>query len=51
MLANLGGFLGRKDDHELGVKVIWRGMQRLKDIAQIWLIMHYQVSHFDAGNA
>ena len=50
MLARLGGFLGRKNDHEPGVKVIWRGIQRLKDISQIWLIMHYQFL-YDMGNA
>ncbi len=32
-IASLGGFLGRKCDGEPGVKTLWRGMQRLKDIA------------------
>ena len=32
----LGGFLGRKCDGEPGVKTLWRGMQRLKDIAWTW---------------
>ena len=31
LLARLGGFLGRKNDGEPGVKVLWRGLQRLND--------------------
>lgn len=40
LIAKLGGFLARKGDGEPGVVVIWRGMQRLNDISQLWLIMH-----------
>lgn len=32
-IAMLGGFLGRKNDGEPGVKTIWRGLQRLYDMA------------------
>jgi hypothetical protein len=39
-LAQLGGFLGRKGDGYPGVKVLWRGWQRLADIAQTWLIFN-----------
>jgi hypothetical protein len=39
-LARLGGFLGRKGDGNPGVKVLWRGWQRLFDIAQTWLIFN-----------
>jgi len=39
-LAQLGGFLGRKGDGHPGVKVLWRGWQRLFDIAQTWLIFN-----------
>lgn len=35
-VAQLGGFLGRKSDGEPGVMVIWRGMRRLTDIADMW---------------
>ena len=35
-IASLGGFLGRKCDGEPGVKTLWRGMQRLKNIAWAW---------------
>ncbi len=38
-MAQLGGFLGRKGDKEPGITVIWRGWQRLQDIADMWLIM------------
>jgi len=36
MIAMLGGFLGRKGDGEPGIKTIWRGLQRLHDIAATW---------------
>jgi len=39
-LAQLGGFLARKGDGYPGVKVLWRGWQRLFDIAQTWLIFN-----------
>jgi hypothetical protein len=35
-IAKLGGFLGRKSDGEPGVTVIWRGWQRLQDLAATW---------------
>lgn len=35
-IAKLGGFLGRKGDGEPGVKTLWRGWQRLHDIAATW---------------
>jgi hypothetical protein len=31
-IATLGGFLGRKGDGEPGVKTLWLGMQRLRDL-------------------
>jgi hypothetical protein len=36
MLASLGGFLGRKRDGEPGPKVIWIGLQRMRDLATGW---------------
>jgi len=39
-IAQLGGFLGRKGDGEPGVKVLWRGWQRLQDIAATWTRLH-----------
>ena len=39
-IARSGGFLGRKGDGESGVTVIWRGWQRLNDIATTWLLLH-----------
>jgi hypothetical protein len=32
-IAQLGGFLARKGDGEPGVKVLWRGLRRLQDLA------------------
>ena len=39
-IAQLGGFLNRKSDGEPGVTVIWRGWQRLSDIADALLAFH-----------
>jgi hypothetical protein len=37
-IAKLGGFIGRTSDGEPGVKVLWRGWQRLQDIVATWMI-------------
>jgi hypothetical protein len=39
-IAQLGGFLARKQDGYPGVKVIWRGFRRLHDIAATWKLAH-----------
>lgn len=41
-IAQLGGFLGRKRDGEPGAIVIWRGWQRLQDIAATWYLVKEQ---------
>jgi hypothetical protein len=38
LTAELGGFLGRKGDGEPGSITLWRGLQRLHDIASAFLI-------------
>jgi hypothetical protein len=38
MVASLGGFLGRKGDGEPGTETLWRGLQRLDDIAEAYLV-------------
>ena len=38
MVAKLGGFLGRKNDGQPGVTVLWRGLHRLNDITQSFRI-------------
>ena len=38
-IAKLGGFLGRSCDGEPGVKTLWRGWQRLHDIAATWKLV------------
>ncbi len=48
-IGQLGGFLGRKGDGEPGVKVLWRGWQRLQDITATWSIS-FPPSR-DVGNA
>lgn len=39
-IAQLGGFIGRKSDGFPGVKVLWRGWQRLNDLVAMWMIFH-----------
>ena len=41
-IAQLGGFLGRKHDGEPGITVIWRGWQRLQDMADTWYLVNEQ---------
>ena len=41
-IAQLGGFLGRKSDGEPGITAIWRGWQRLQDIASTWYLVNVQ---------
>lgn len=41
-IAQLGGFLDRKGDGPPGVKVLWKGWQRLADILHTWLIFNPQ---------
>lgn len=44
MVAKLGGFLARKHDGEPGSMTIWKGLQRLTDIAATWQIMSIPLS-------
>jgi hypothetical protein len=41
-IAQLGGFLGRNSDGEPGVTTLWRGWQRLQDIASTWHLVNEQ---------
>jgi len=41
-MAQVGGFLGCKRDGEPGIIVIWRGWQRLQDIAATWYLVKEQ---------
>lgn len=51
-IAQLGGFLGRKGDGEPGVKVLWRGWQRLQDPVLGWQLAQASIPHLrDVGNA
>lgn len=39
MVAQLGGFQGRKGDGDPGTQTLWLGLQRLDDIAEMFLAM------------
>jgi hypothetical protein len=43
-IAQMGGFLGRKADGHPGVTVIWRGLQRLQDVAQAFQLFQQNTS-------
>jgi hypothetical protein len=40
-IAQLGGFLARKHDGEPGVQTIWKGLQRLNDITEAWILFRH----------
>ncbi|MGB1110001.1 MAG: IS4 family transposase, partial [Gammaproteobacteria bacterium] len=42
LVAGLGGFLGRKSDGEPGTQTLWRGLQRLDDITEMYLFFSGQ---------
>jgi hypothetical protein len=44
-IARLGGFLDRKSDGEPGMITIWRGWQRLADIAEDWKLFNSEKSY------
>ena len=35
-IAQLGGFLNRKSDNKPGVKIVWIGIQRMRDFTLLW---------------
>lgn len=37
-IGRLGGHLGRKGDGDPGVCTLWRGIQRLHDLAAMWIL-------------
>jgi hypothetical protein len=39
MAMRLGGFLGRKGDGEPGTETLWKALQRLDDITEMWVVM------------
>jgi hypothetical protein len=39
MAIRLGGFLGRKGDGEPGTETLWKALQRLDDITEMWVVM------------
>ena len=40
-IAGLGGFMGRKGDGEPGPITLWRGLQRLNDLTNMWRLCHH----------
>lgn len=46
-IAKLGGFLARKGDGQPGVTVIWRGLQRLQDVANAFQL--FRTNTYESG--
>jgi hypothetical protein len=44
MVAQLGGFLGRKGDGDPGLKTIWIGLQKMKSYALAWEMFNLQTN-------
>lgn len=44
MVAAIGGFLGRAGDRAPGTETIWRGLQRLDDLTEMWIIIMNSLS-------
>jgi len=40
MIAKLGGFTARKSDGEPGPQVMWRGLEKMSQIADAWMIFN-----------
>jgi hypothetical protein len=49
-IARLGGFLGRQSDGSAGVKVLWRGLSRLHDLVEGWLLSQSFNSYTSDGH-
>lgn len=44
LIAKLGGFLGRKHDGEPGMTYIWRGWEKLMQMALMWSAIHQEAT-------
>lgn len=49
MVGRLGGHLGRKGDGHPGQETLWRGLQRVIDLAEMWLVLRAHQSPPRAG--
>jgi len=45
LIAQLGGLLARRHDGFPGVKTLWKGLQRLHDIASTWKLIYSSKNH------
>jgi hypothetical protein len=50
LVAQLGGFLGRRGDGVPGPLSVWRGLVRLKDLTAGWHLAHQTLPLQDVGN-
>jgi hypothetical protein len=50
MVAQLGGFRGRKSDGDPGAEVMWRGLQHLDDITETWRVLQAHCQQLQRRN-
>ena len=48
-IAQLGGFLGRRNDGEPGTTTLWRGLEQLDAMTKMWLLCHRQKRGLKCG--
>lgn len=49
LVAQLGGFLGRRGDGEPGPLTLWRGLTRLRDLTDMWRLLHQNPAVRESG--
>lgn len=49
LVATLGGFLGRTGDGEPGPLTLWRGLTRLRDLTDMWRLLHHDPAVRESG--
>lgn len=49
MIARMGGYIGRNNDRPPGIKTLWRGLQNLHSIMQVYQVSQPTYPHFGFG--
>jgi hypothetical protein len=49
LIARMGGYIGRNNDGPPGIKTLWRGLQKLNTIMQIYHVATTPYPHFGFG--
>lgn len=49
LIARMGGYIGRNNDGPPGIKTLWRGLRKLHDIMQVYLLHSPSYPHLGFG--